>query len=249
MLEEILLFCSTYSEQLLLDATLIGSAEPIQPCRDAESQLCSLQDTHHWQSNSSEYRQYPPPPAHPRVVFWAKIGASSGTVGGSLWEVPVQEWIYSCQNAPQIPQENALEGRGVQRQLVPPWALRSRQWWYNQRWGRGRCHRWGGHPVAQVFMTAVPTWAGARPSTAPLLLQVAQGKPGARQNRGQVWDVLWSSCHLSPITTQLRAREEQLSPCTYTVHQTYQRSNVTATPVNKVGQSQPWGTQEPSHQL
>lgn len=78
MLEEILLFCSTYSEQLLLDATLIGSAEPIQPCRDAESQLCSLQDTHHWQSNSSEYRQYPPPPAHPRVVFWAKIGASSG---------------------------------------------------------------------------------------------------------------------------------------------------------------------------
>lgn len=85
--------------------------------------------------------------------------------------------------------------------------------------------------------------------TAPLLLQVAQGKPGARQNRGQVWDVLWSSCHLSLITTQLRAREEQLSPCTYTVHQTYQRSNVTATPVNKVGQSQPWGTQEPSHQL
>lgn len=60
MLEEILLFRSTYTEQLLLDATLIGSTEPIQPCRDGESQLCSLQDTHHWQSNPSEYRQYPP---------------------------------------------------------------------------------------------------------------------------------------------------------------------------------------------
>lgn len=47
MLEEILLFCSTYSERLLPAATLIGSTDPIQPCRDGESQLRSLRDTRH----------------------------------------------------------------------------------------------------------------------------------------------------------------------------------------------------------
>lgn len=86
-------------------------------------------------------------------------------------------------------------------------------------------------------------------SPAPLLLQVAQGKPGARQKGGQVWDVLWSSCHLPPTTTQLRAREEQLCLCTYVTHQTDQRSNVTTISINKVGQSQPWGKQKPSHWL
>lgn len=41
-------------------------------------------------------------------------------VGGSLWEVPVQEQVRPCQNGPQIPKENPLEAQGVQRQLVPP---------------------------------------------------------------------------------------------------------------------------------
>lgn len=69
--------------------------------------------------------------------------------------------------------------------------------------------------------------AGICPSTTPLPLQVAQGKPGARQNRAQVWDGLWSSCHLPPTTTLLRAREEQLCPCTYTKGVTSQQSLIT----------------------
>lgn len=141
MLEEILLFHSTYSKQLLLDATLIGSTDPIQLCRDGKSHPCSFQDTHHWQSNPSEYREYPCPPAHPtgRVLGWD--WCFSWDRGGSLWEVPVQEGIHSCQNDPQISKENPLEDRGVQRQLIPPWALGSRRW---------RCHQsWGSHAAGE----------------------------------------------------------------------------------------------------
>lgn len=53
-----------------------------------------------------------------RVALWAKIGASPGMVGDSLWEVPVQEGVHPPQNGPQIPEENPLEAWSVQRQLV-----------------------------------------------------------------------------------------------------------------------------------
>lgn len=155
MLEEILLFHSTYSEQLLLDATLIGSTDPIQPYRDGKSHLCSFQDTPHWQSNPSENRQYPSPPAHPtgRVLGWD--WCFSWHSGGSLWEVPVQEGIHSCQNDPQIPKENPLEGRGVHHGLWAPGVTVPPKL-------RGPCCRWGGHPLAHVFLPAVPAWPGGR---------------------------------------------------------------------------------------
>lgn len=57
------------------------------------------------QSNPSAYRQHPPHQPIQRVMVWAEIGASSGTVGGSLWEVPVQEGIHSCQNDPKFPRK------------------------------------------------------------------------------------------------------------------------------------------------
>lgn len=126
----------------------------------------------------------------------------------------MQEGIHSCQNDLQIPKENPLEGRGVQRQLVPPWALGSRSDGATKAEGAVMQVRRAplGTRVPASSASLARREAGICPSTTPLLLQVAQGKPGARQNRAQVWDGLWSSCHLPLTTTQLRAREEQLCP-------------------------------------
>lgn len=128
MLEEILLFHSTYSEQLLLDATLIGSTDPIQPCRDGESQLCSLQDTHHWQSNPSEYRQYPPPPAHP-------TGPVLGWDWWSSWESGRESLRGPCAGRDSLlskwPPNSQGKSTGGQRcpgTACPTWALGSGRW-------------------------------------------------------------------------------------------------------------------------
>lgn len=101
------------------------------------------------------------------------------------------------QNGPQIPKENPLEARGVQRQLVPPWALVSRRQPCNPSQGgyatkaegdalwvrspRHLCshrHRQPGRREAGVCPT---TWTLLH----PLLPGVAQGGPGIRQNGEQ----------------------------------------------------------------
>lgn len=160
MLEEILLFLSTYSKQLLLDATLIGSTGPIQPCRDGKSHLCSFQDTHHWQSKPSEYRQCPPPPAHPtgRVPSWDwcfSWDSGMESLGG-----PCAKGFTPVKMTPNSQGKSAGGQRcpetacptmssGLQEVTVPPKL-------------RGPCRRWGGHPSAHVFLPAVPAWPGER---------------------------------------------------------------------------------------
>lgn len=155
MLEEILLFRSTYSKQLFLDATLIGSTDPIQPCRDGESQLCSWQDAHHWQSNPSEYRQYPAPPSN---RFWFGLGLVlllgqwEGVCAGR--DSLLSKWPPNSQGKPTVGQrcpETACPTMscGVQGVTVQPEL-------------RGPCCRWGGHPLARVLLPAVPAWAGEK---------------------------------------------------------------------------------------
>lgn len=56
-----------------------------------------------------------------------------------------------------------------------------------------------------------------------LLLWLAWGGPGIRQNGEQVWTVLWSAPHPPATTAQLGMREEQLG--TYVIHKTYQKKN------------------------
>lgn len=165
-----------------------------------------------------------------RVAFWAKIGASPGMVGGSLWEVPMQEGVHPCQNGPQIPMENPLEARGVQRQLVPPRALVSRRWPCNRsRGGRAAGEDTPRRTRSRRHCRLGRRQAGVRPATSallhPLLRQVARGGPSIRQNGGQVWAVLWSSYHPPPTTTRLRSREERLGLRTYVIHKTYQKKN------------------------
>lgn len=252
MLEKILLFCSTYSKQLLLDATLIESTDPIQPWREGESFAAYgtlVTDT----VKPLCVQAASTPPAHPtghglgwdRCFFWDSGRESLGGPCAGRDSL-LSKW-------PQIPKENPLEGRGAQRQLVPPWALGSRRWHCNQSWG-GRAAGEEGTPwhMCSCQQCQLGREGGRCLSFhhgSPAHPSYCRWLSGARQNGGQVWDVLWSSCHLPPTTTQLRAREEQLCLCTYVTHQTYQRSNVTTISMNKVGQSQPWGKQEPSHWL
>lgn len=247
MLEEILLFRSTYSEQLLLDTILIEVQSSSSPAEMEKASFAAYRRTLITDS------QTPPSTGsiHPHqpiqwVVFWAKIGASPGTVGRSLWRLLCRNGSTPVKITPIFPWK-IHRRTGVSRDSLC----------HHELWAPGgdgatkaegvvlqvrRAPLGTGVPASSASLDRRET--SARPSTMPALLQVAQGKPGARQNRRQVWDVPWSSCH-----HPAQGMGGAAVPLHLHYNQTYQRSNVTTTSVNKVGQSQPWRKQEPSHQL
>lgn len=133
-----------------------------------------------------------------RVVFWAETGASPGTGEGVSGRSLCRKGFTPVKMTPRFPRKIHW------RTEVSRDSLSHHELWAPG--GDGATKAEGA--VLQVrrapLGTRVPASsanlarreAGICPSTTPLLLQMAQGKPGARQNGAQVWDVLWSSCHL-----------------------------------------------------
>lgn len=184
----------------------------------------------------------PHQPIH-RVVFWAETSASPGTVAGSLWEVPVQEGIHFCQNDPQIPKEKSTGGQRCPETACPSVSPGLQE---VQPRLRGPCHRWGGHPLAHEFLPAVPAWAGG---TQVFVLP----PPPTAGGSGQTWSQaerrtrLGCAMELLPPPSSGQGRSSCApAPPLYTKHT---KEAMSQQSIHKVGQSQPWGKQEPSQWL
>lgn len=181
-----------------------------------------------------------------RVALWAKIGASPGMVGDSLWEVPVQEGVHPPQNGPQIPEENPLEAWSVQRQLV------------HELWSPGGdCATkaegtvpWLSAPAGAHAPTGSATWKEGRQARVPPPWRSSAGdSAGGHLAWGKMEDRFGLCCE-APVTYPQPPPDSgwgrnswASAPMLYTKHT---RRRIVTISINKVGQIQPWQKREPS---
>lgn len=245
MLEEILLFHSTYSKQLLLDATLIGSTDPIQPCRDGESQLCSSWDTRHWDSQTPLSR------------------------GSIHTHQPINGLCFGLRSLLLLGQWEGVSGRSLCRKGCTPVKMtpkfpRKIHWRaevsrdslsHHELWapgGDGATKTAGAVPQVRRAPLGTCVLPAVCPSATALLPPSCCNGLRANLEPGKAED-RFGMCYGAPATHPYQRPAQgqggALCLCTCVTHQTYQRSNVTTISMNKVGQSQPWGRQEPSRWL